>query len=124
MYIKEKRESLICCPLPQLEALALPGKVERATVAEASRKYVYVFIDGIHTLSMAHRYTYPHKSSTVATFLTLPFEICEISNCQESASINAFQYVIPARTPLSGLCGRYAKLKINFYNTKYRNKNL
>ena len=110
MWIKRKAQGLYLLPVPQLEAFALPGFVERTTQRPRANMHhnptrcsrIHAGLTNIHI----------HKGVRRCPFLTNP-ESCEVSNCQERALSNAFQYLSASRpVPISGLCGRYASAKI------------
>lgn len=97
--------------VPLVEAFALPGLVERATDAEASRKHdICNYLRCSHTTN--EDITYP-PTSTVASFLTNP-ESCEVSTSQERAlSKYAFQKIrIPPHESRRDFCIAVCNYKI------------
>jgi len=79
---KKSARADTCCPLPLLEAFALPGLVGTSNGAEASRKHVSTPGDDARASLQGVDNTYPHMPLTVAAILTNP-ESCEVSNSQE-----------------------------------------
>lgn len=95
-YIYKKAWEFSPSLVPHLEALALPGTVERATrkptpdmnVAPISQR------TSVHRQKGCKHNT-SRRASTVAMFLTVP-KICEISKCQAQSAVNAFVIYVPS----------------------------
>ena len=82
-------------PVPRLEAFALPGIVERANNAEASRRICIDTPKTNTTVLDISDINISTRHLLFATFLTIP-ESCEVSNRQERASSKRFQNVCRA----------------------------
>ena len=90
-YIYTKAWEFSPSLVPHLEALALPGTVERATRKPTPDMYVAPICRRTYVHQQkGHVYiTHPDGASTVAVFLTVP-EICEIPMRQAQSAVNAF----------------------------------
>lgn len=80
--IQKKRESLYLLLVTLFEALDCPSLYERAT--QRPHANMYMHISYVHTHECHAQNTYPQKTSTVASFLTV-IEIFQISKSQERA---------------------------------------
>ncbi len=86
---KKKRGSLYLLPVPQLEALALPIKVERATQKPTPNM---LQCHAVHkTMANIH---IPHRTSTVASSLTLIENLLDSKLSRTKRQVNAFLYVM------------------------------
>ena len=96
MGIKKKRGSLYLLLVPRIEALALPIKVERAT-QKPTPNMLQCY--AVHT-TMANIHI-PHRTSTVASFLTLIENLLDSDASRTKRQVNAFSYVmlLPAMHP-------------------------
>ena len=100
VYTENVRSVLLL--VPQSEAFALPGIVERANLQRPHEEYaMYPFM----TLTCHVRWDiHIHvKHLPFASFLTIP-ESCEVSDCQERASSKRFPLclTVPPALPLTG----------------------
>ena len=82
--------------VPRIEALALPIKVERAT-QKPTPNMLQCY--AVHT-TMANIHI-PHRTSTVASFLTLIENLLDSDASRTKRQVNAFSYVmlLPAMHP-------------------------
>lgn|GEM_PF-2489101 len=114
--------------VPHLEALELPGIVERANLQKPHAEYDI----SISMMSFAryHRIIYiSTRHLLFAAFLTIPKEIFQISRCQERASSKRFLLCLPTLPldPDRASAGRSASAKIyillRFYKLSRKNLN-